>query len=355
MHGDNQTSEPAPHLAPALTALVLAVVVLAAFGSMPGRWKLDRSTALAAAEAVIDRSRRIVPAQEPGHGLATGGLRDRRLAAALRQLGAEHAPGLQSALSSDQRVPRSPHRVRDLPGGQGGHDLPDHPAEAGRGRPRAAGAESGGLPVALLVLRWAHGLGRRLRGQFLPLHAGELAFNTRLSLRLRQDAARRMLQYPATVADRPLLRFALENLADGSPLGLACYDAVLPLGMLQNAILRFQDHWNVVCYLWKHPAGPRPRSRRPAAGRWIGRVAPAGGRNRTVLNPTTTSSVWIIRGGTANFARKRSGRRTPGRTRRSSARSERTRNGSIWSFSCAVDRIRCPAAPAEHADPRRLV
>ena len=98
-------------------------------------------------------------------------------------------------------------------------------------------------------------------GNFSPLHAGELAFNTRLSLRLRQDAARRMLQYPATVADRPLLRIALENLADGSPLGLACYDAVLPLGMLQNAILRWQDHLNVVCYLWKHPARtPSPSS-----------------------------------------------------------------------------------------------
>ena len=86
------------------------------------------------------------------------------------------------------------------------------------------------------------------------MHAGELAFDTRLSLQLRQDAARRMLQFPATVANRPLLRFALENLADGSPLSLACYDAVLPLGIMHNAILRYQDHWSVVCYLWKHPA-----------------------------------------------------------------------------------------------------
>ena len=62
-----------------------------------------------------------------------------------------------------------------------------------------------------------------------------------------------MLQYPATVANRPLLRFALENLADGSPLSLACYDAVLPLGIVHNAILRYQDHWSVVSYLWKHP------------------------------------------------------------------------------------------------------
>ena len=60
---------------------------------------------------------------------------------------------------------------------------------------------------------WAGGYA----GNFSALHAGELAFNVRMSLRLKQDAARRMLQYPATLADRPLLRFALENLADGSP------------------------------------------------------------------------------------------------------------------------------------------
>ena len=76
-----------------------------------------------------------------------------------------------------------------------------------------------------------------------------------------------MLQYPETVANRPLLRFALENMADGSPLSLACYEAVLPLGIVHNAILRNPDHWNVVYYLWKHPirtSSPiSPRSGQP--------------------------------------------------------------------------------------------
>ncbi len=87
-----------------------------------------------------------------------------------------------------------------------------------------------------------------------------------MSLELRRDAARRMLQYPATLADRPLLKFALENLADGSPLALAGYDAALPLGMLNNAILRYQDHWNVVRYLWTHPA-PKVAANPPADAR----------------------------------------------------------------------------------------
>src|SRR5262249_53191830 len=90
-------------------------------------------------------------------------------------------------------------------------------------------------------------------GNFSALHAGELVFNTGLSLQLRQDAARRMLQYPETVANRPLLKVALENLADGSPSNLAWYLAVLPLGKAHNAILRYRDHWNAVSYFWTHP------------------------------------------------------------------------------------------------------
>jgi D-alanine transfer protein len=109
-------------------------------------------------------------------------------------------------------------------------------------------------------------------GNFSDLHAGELVFHTRLSLPLKQDAARRMLQFPATLETRPLLRFALENLADGSPLGLACYHAVLPLGLMHNAIVRYQDHWSVVRYLWNHPPNTSPltapRSTPPPAPDW---------------------------------------------------------------------------------------
>ncbi len=62
-----------------------------------------------------------------------------------------------------------------------------------------------------------------------------------------------VLEFPPTVANRPLLKFALESLADGSPSSLAGYAAILPLGIIHNAILRYQDHWNVVSYLWKNP------------------------------------------------------------------------------------------------------
>ena len=161
MHGQNHPSEQPLHLAPALTAVILGFVAMAAFGATPGLWNIARSRRIAADEAIID----------PGGANCT---RLKNQGTALQQAAFE-AGGLlplygsselnmlrdlQSALPSDQPVPRSPYRIRGLPRGQAGDDLPDHPAEAGRGRPRAAGAESGGLPVAVLVLRPAHGLGR---------------------------------------------------------------------------------------------------------------------------------------------------------------------------------------------------
>ena len=77
-----------------------------------------------------------------------------------------------------------------------------------------------------------------------------------------------MLEYPATLANRPLLKFALENLADGSSVGLACYHAVLPLLVVHNAILRYQDHLRVVSLLWKHPGWARSRLS-PPGGRQL--------------------------------------------------------------------------------------
>ena len=124
-----------------------------------------------------------------------------------------------------------------------------------------------------------------------------------------------MLQYPETVANRPLLRFALENMADGSPLSLACYEAVLPLGIVHNAILRNADHWNVVYYLWKHPLSTPSPDLPLVAGRSIGRHCTNRRSHYTVLIPTTTSSGWITNSGTASFASFWYGEEIPGRTR----------------------------------------
>jgi D-alanine transfer protein len=253
MHGHNQPWEQTPHLAPALTAVILGLVVLAMLGSY-ARFLEDRSiTALAADEAILDSYSELSRLKNQG--------------TALQQAAVETGCLLPFYGSSELTMHRAynrPFHITNL--------FHDHPTgftifPVGKAattcliiqqRLAAVGPALRGRKVAVSLspywfieerTAWADGYA----GNFSALHAGELAFNTRLSLQLRQDAARRMLQYPATVAHRPLLRFALEYLSDGSPLSLASYDAVLPLGMVHNRILRYQDHWSVLCYLWKHP------------------------------------------------------------------------------------------------------
>jgi D-alanine transfer protein len=50
---------------------------------------------------------------------------------------------------------------------------------------------------------------------FSPLHSYGLAFSTDLSEGLKREEAARMLNYPATLRKHPLLKFALERLAEG--------------------------------------------------------------------------------------------------------------------------------------------
>lgn len=104
-------------------------------------------------------------------------------------------------------------------------------------------------------------------GNFSRLHAFEVAFSTDLSHGLKQAAARRLLDYPATLDRDPLLRFALDRLADDSPLGAALYYAALPLGQLQTAVIRLQDHWTTLDFLRGQPPA-EPVERSPAEMDW---------------------------------------------------------------------------------------
>jgi D-alanine transfer protein len=88
---------------------------------------------------------------------------------------------------------------------------------------------------------------------FSPLHAYETVFSSDLSLAWKVDAARRLVGYPETIQKYPVLNFALQNLADGSPLALAQYYAALPLGQVQCWILQLQDHWATLSYINRHP------------------------------------------------------------------------------------------------------
>ena len=102
---------------------------------------------------------------------------------------------------------------------------------------------------------------------FSPVQASELVFSTDLSLAVKQAAARRMLAYPATVADDPLLRFALEHLAEASFCGRLLYWAALPLGKLHNVFLRLRDHWETLRFLHAQ-LGMSPVERQPGDIDW---------------------------------------------------------------------------------------
>ena len=59
-------------------------------------------------------------------------------------------------------------------------------------------------------------------GDFSRLHANELVFSPYISFDLKQHIASRMLDYPDTFADDPILGFALQNLASSFLSTFSC-------------------------------------------------------------------------------------------------------------------------------------
>jgi D-alanine transfer protein len=258
MIGHNQSSDQTPHLAPALTAMILALIMLAAIWFYALSLEKRSITAFAADEVIIEPFGQWYRLKNQGIALQKAAFENEAMlplygSSELKLLRLYNQPFHVTYIFRDQ-----PTGFMVFPVGK----------EASTcliimQKLAAVGSAMRGRKVAVSVspFWFFEGLTAQeegYAGNFSALHAGELAFNTEMSLQLRQDAARRMLRYPATLADRPLLRFALENLADGTPMALASYDAVFPLGMLSNAILRFGDHWSVVLLHWRHPLRTAP-------------------------------------------------------------------------------------------------
>ena len=132
-------------------------------------------------------------------------------------------------------------------------------------------------------------------GNFSPLHASALAFSSDLSDDLKQKVARRMLEYGPTLEHLPLTRFALEQLAAESVWSKFLYYAVFPLGKLQNAVLSLQDHWITLLYI-SHSGDLNPDiEHRPAELDWpsLARTAETEYRGLATNNPFgITPHVW---------------------------------------------------------------
>ena len=86
-------------------------------------------------------------------------------------------------------------------------------------------------------------------GNFSHLQACDLAFSDELSRGLKRDIASRMLDYPKTLDSQWLLDFALQRLAGDGFADRALYAMIWPLGQLENAIGRAQDHFEAMLHI----------------------------------------------------------------------------------------------------------
>ena len=86
-------------------------------------------------------------------------------------------------------------------------------------------------------------------GNFSLPAASGILFSHNLDWDLRTDIARRMLEFPETLAKSALLELAAHCLASGRPLDRAVLMAISPLGRLQNVVFDFQDHFEALAYI----------------------------------------------------------------------------------------------------------
>jgi D-alanine transfer protein len=105
-------------------------------------------------------------------------------------------------------------------------------------------------------------------GEFSRLHANELVFSPYLSYQLKQRFAVRMLDFPKTLANDPLLAFALQNLAGSSPFQAFLYNLSVPIGRLQAQVIRLQDHWAVLNWMFTHTKDLAPVQRKAYSIDW---------------------------------------------------------------------------------------
>ena len=117
----------------------------------------------------------------------------------------------------------------------------------------ALGSELRGRKVAI-SLSASSFLTPALRPEFyagnfsLPAASGIL-FGDGIDLNLKAAIAKRMLQFPDTLAEDRLLELGARCLASGRPVDRIVLMAIWPLGKLQNIMLDLQDHFEALVYI----------------------------------------------------------------------------------------------------------
>jgi D-alanine transfer protein len=124
-------------------------------------------------------------------------------------------------------------------------------------------------------------------GDFSRMHANQMVFSPYISLVLKQRVASRMLDYPNTFANDPVLGFAVLKLASHSPIDILLYYLSVPVGQLQTQIIRLQDHWEVLSWIFSHPKNLIPVQQKVYPINWKAEIANAENLQRvlTTLDP----------------------------------------------------------------------
>src|SRR5215469_7473889 len=86
-------------------------------------------------------------------------------------------------------------------------------------------------------------------GNFSVMAASNILFGNAIDFDLKAPIAKRMLQFPDTLAGDGLVELAAKCLASGRPVDRMVLMAIWPLGKLQNVLLDLQDHFEALVYI----------------------------------------------------------------------------------------------------------
>ena len=227
---DSMPRKQMPHLLASLIALGLAAIIF-----------------FAAQRVLIHLEHATIASTAPERFV----LKDQGLAF---QRAAAHSPNVLMIYgSSELRVPAAPERgnifFRTAPTG-----FQLSPVGGGGANPLNMVEKIGALGSALRGKKVAFSLSpgwfctatpsyKGYIGNFSPMAATEMAFGTALDFGLKGAIAARMLQFPETLEQRPLLKFALRRLASGQLLDRVIFCALWPAGKIQATLYEVEDHW----------------------------------------------------------------------------------------------------------------
>ena len=134
----------------------------------------------------------------------------------------------------------------------------------------ALGSDLRGKKIAIsLSPAWFLMPGERMdwyEGNFSPLIANKLVFGMALDFELKREIASRMLQFPNTLENSPLLEFALRRLSSEHWVDRLIFCAAWPAGRMYTAALELQDHFAAVTHIL-HATRAAPARQRPVPHR----------------------------------------------------------------------------------------